>query len=154
MPEYVLRLRGLVGHDELLQIPSVSVAIRHPADGRLLMARHRQGGVWLLPGGAIEPGETPEQAAIREAREETGLTVRLTRLVGVFGGPEHVVRYDNGDRTSYVSTVFEARARFAAARPIGGELLEQRYVSEAEYRSLDVARWMPAVVRAVMNWRA
>jgi len=43
---------------------------------------------WSLPGGSMEHGESIEQAAVREAKEETGLDVRLTRLVGVYSKPE------------------------------------------------------------------
>ena len=106
MPEYVRRLREIVGSSELLQVPSVSIALRDAA-GRVLLVRHSEGGVWLLPGGAIEPTEVPSDAAVREMFEETGLRVRLTRLVGVFAGPEFVIHYRNGDRTSYVMAVFE-----------------------------------------------
>jgi 8-oxo-dGTP pyrophosphatase MutT (NUDIX family) len=70
--EYVRRLRDIVGGEELLQVPSVSIALRD-ADGRVLLARHSEGGVWLLPGGAIEPTEVPADAAVREMFEETGL---------------------------------------------------------------------------------
>jgi NUDIX domain len=83
--DYVHRIRALVGSGELLQLPSASVAIRD-VHGRVLLARHSEGDRWVLPGGAIEPGETPADAAVREAWEETGGLVRLTRLVGVFGG--------------------------------------------------------------------
>jgi 8-oxo-dGTP pyrophosphatase MutT (NUDIX family) len=61
--EYVRRLRGMVGGEELLQVPSVSIALRD-GDGRVLLARHSEGGSWVLPGGAIEPGETPADAAM------------------------------------------------------------------------------------------
>ncbi len=47
--------------------------------------------VWGLPGGEIDPGETPAQAAVREVAEETGLTVRLTRLVGLYSMPQWTV---------------------------------------------------------------
>ena len=97
MADYVRRIRALIGSGEVLQLPSVSVAIRD-AGGRVLLARHVEGNQWLLPGGSVEPGETPADAAVREAWEETGLIVHLTRLVGVFGGPHYVVHYRNGDR--------------------------------------------------------
>jgi len=52
---------------------------------RLLLARHRRdnGSYWVLPGGSVESGETPEDAAVREVREETGLEIVLVRLLFV-----------------------------------------------------------------------
>jgi ADP-ribose pyrophosphatase YjhB (NUDIX family) len=65
-------------------IPCVGAIITDPA-GRLLLVKrgHEPGkGLWSIPGGRVEPGETDEQAVIREVREETGLAVRPGRLVG------------------------------------------------------------------------
>jgi argininosuccinate lyase len=57
-------------------------------DDSILLVRQSYGRrYWSLPGGSMEPGESVEQAAIREAKEETGLDVRLTRLVGVYSKP-------------------------------------------------------------------
>jgi 8-oxo-dGTP pyrophosphatase MutT (NUDIX family) len=151
--EYARRLRELVGGDELLQLPSVSIALRDN-EGRVLLARHAEGNVWLLPGGGIEPGETPADAAVREMWEETGLFVRLTRLVGVFGGPEHIVRYRNGDRTSYVSATFEASLVAGAVQPDPSELLEVRFVTESEAAELPTAAWMPDILAAIFRGRS
>lgn len=148
MSDYVRTLRGRVGGDVLLQVPSVSVAVRDD-EGRVLLARHSDGGWWLLPGGAIEPGETPADAAVRETWEEAGVHVRLTGLVGVFGGPDFVVQYANGDRTSYVMTVFAARIARGAPRPDGDELLELRFATAAEWPGFACARWLPPVLEAV-----
>lgn len=54
------------------------------SDGRILLVRRSDDGRWCLPCGWVEPNESPEEAAVREAREETGLIVRTTRLVDVF----------------------------------------------------------------------
>ena len=150
MTEHVLRLRELVGGDELLQLPSVGIALRD-GTGRVLLARHAEGDVWLLPGGTVEPGEVPADAAVREMWEETGLIVRLTGLVGVFGGPEFVVRYRNGHRTSYVMTVFEAALTGGVARPDAQELLELRYASEPDARALPMPPWMNEVLPALFR---
>jgi len=107
--------------------------------------------VWLLPGGAIEPAETPADAAVREMFEETGLFVRLTGLVGLFGGPEFVVQYRNGDRTSYVMAVFEAEHGGGSPRVDQSEVLEVRFVTEAEAAGLPQAQWLAEVLRAVFN---
>jgi ADP-ribose pyrophosphatase YjhB (NUDIX family) len=150
VPEYVRRLREIVGSSELLQVPSVSIALRD-AQGRVLLVRHSEGGVWLLPGGAIEPTEVPADAAVREMFEETGLLVRLTRLVGVFGGPEFVIDYRNGDRTSYVMAVFEAEHLDGAQHPDGVEVLEVRFVTESDAAALPKARWVPEVLETVFR---
>jgi 8-oxo-dGTP diphosphatase len=60
-------------------------AVITDSDGRLLLIRRGhepEAGLWSLPGGRVEPGETGAQAMIREVREETGLRVRPVRLLG------------------------------------------------------------------------
>ena len=148
--DYVRRLRTLVGSDPLLQLPSVSVAIRD-TEGRVLLALHVETERWGLPGGTIEPGETPADAAVREAWEETGLVVSLTRLVGVFGGPEHVVQYRNGDRTSYVTSAFEARIEHGDMHPDASELRELRFVSHREASGMSLSAWLPEILTAVFS---
>ena len=135
MPEFIRRIRQYVPSHELLQIPSVTIVLRDGA-GRVLLGLHAERGQWLLVGGTIEPGETPADAAIREMWEETGVVVKLTKLVGVFGGVDYIVRYQNGDITSYVTTVFEAAVEDDSIVPKAdeAELLEVRFVSENEAR--------------------
>ena len=150
MTEYIQEIRRLVGHDQLLQVPSVSIAARDE-HGRVLLARHLEGDLWVLPGGTIEAGETPSDAAVREMWEETGLLVELTRLVGVFGGAEYIIQYQNGDRTSYVMALFEATVVGGSPRPDGVEILELRYVSEAEALALRTVAWVPEALRAIFS---
>jgi ADP-ribose pyrophosphatase YjhB (NUDIX family) len=89
---HIARLRAVVGH-ELLLLPSVSVLPVDPA-GRLLLVRHAgHHDGWAVLGGAVEIGESPAQAAVREAREEIGVDIRLLRLRDVLGGPEYEVTY-------------------------------------------------------------
>ena len=153
MTEYVRHLRERVGGDELLQVPSVSIALRD-GEGRVLLARHSEADAWVLPGGAIEPGEVPADAAMREMWEETGVVVQLTGIVGVFGGPDFITRYRNGDRTSYVMTLFEALTSAGELRPDGVELLELRFVSHDAARQLPTSPWVPEALEAVFGARA
>jgi ADP-ribose pyrophosphatase YjhB (NUDIX family) len=114
MSAHVARLRAVVGH-ELLSLPSVSV-LPVDAECRVLLVRHvGHADGWAVLGGAVDVGESPAQAAVREAREEIGVEIRLVRLVDVLGGPDYEVTYPHGDRTAYVTAVHEAE--IAEGRP-------------------------------------
>ncbi len=68
-------------------MPTVDAIIEVPA-GIILIERKYEPAGWALPGGFVEYGETVEAAAIREAKEETGLTIVLTELFGVYSDPQ------------------------------------------------------------------
>jgi 8-oxo-dGTP pyrophosphatase MutT (NUDIX family) len=143
MSPYVQAMRGRIGHD-LLMLQSVTVMLFE--DDRLLLAKDAGTGLWMTVGGAIDPDETPADAAVREFWEETGILVEPTRLIGVFGGPEFRIRYPNGDTVSYVATVFEARRIGGEARPDGTEAVALRFVSREEADSLPMAAWTQVMV--------
>jgi 8-oxo-dGTP pyrophosphatase MutT (NUDIX family) len=149
MSDWLREVRGKVG-TMLIEVPSVTVVVRDGA-GHVLVVRHSNRGVWVFPGGAVEPEETPADAAAREVYEEAGLDVELTDLIGVFGGPEYVVEYENGDRTSYLMVVFEAVVRSGTPRPDGVETVETRFVTRDELATLPQGRWMPEVADAVFT---
>jgi 8-oxo-dGTP pyrophosphatase MutT (NUDIX family) len=106
MSSHYRRLRERIG-SELLLIPAVAGVLRDERGRVLLQRDHRDG--WSLPAGAIEPGEAPARAVVREVYEETGLHVRAERVLGIVGGTSCRVTYPNGDRVEYVVTVFECR---------------------------------------------
>jgi ADP-ribose pyrophosphatase YjhB (NUDIX family) len=84
---------------------AVNVAVIQ--NGKILLTKREDFETWILPSGGVENGESLAQAAIREAKEETGVDVELTRLVGVYSRL--------GSWSSGYMVLF-------AARPIGGEL--------------------------------
>jgi len=130
MSDYIHRLRAMIG-TTVLEVPTVSVLTFDDAD-RVLLVRHAEGNDWTTPGGMIEPYELPADAAVRETWEETGLHVEPARIVGVFGGQPCSGAYANGDRISFVSTVFVATALGGTLRPDGVETLETRYFARDE----------------------
>ncbi len=68
--------------------PTVDVVIYCPVRGVVLVQRKNPPPGWALPGGFIDYGESAETAAVREAKEETGLDVRLVGLLGVYSDPQ------------------------------------------------------------------
>jgi 8-oxo-dGTP pyrophosphatase MutT (NUDIX family) len=119
MSPYLRRLREQVGH-ELLLLPGVAV-LAWDEDGRLLLARERHSGLWQTLGGSVEPDESPQEAALREAREEAGVTVQIDRVRTVVGGSQFRMSYPNGDLVGYVSTVFDAHVVGGEPRADGDE---------------------------------
>lgn len=102
--EYYAQIRRKLGAS-LILVPAVAAIIRDET-GRILFQRQHD-GTWSLPAGAIEPGENPAQAIVREVREETSLEVNPERIIGIFGGPGFRHRYPNGDEVEYTIVLFE-----------------------------------------------
>ena len=151
MSPYVAELRRRVGTMRLL-LPSVT-ALVFDAEARVLLVEHGDTGAWVAPGGGIEPGETPADAAVRELEEETGLRARPVRVLGVFGGDDFVVRYRNGDEVEYVMTVFEMSVAGGALHPDGEEVLATGWFG-ADALPDDLAPWARVVLPTVMADRA
>ena len=88
----------------------VGVVIRGSGDA-ILLEKRRDCGWWGLPGGKVEQGESLVEAAVREVREETGLAVEVTHLIGVYSDPRgRIVTYpDNGDVVQLIDVIVGAR---------------------------------------------
>ncbi|MFF5206744.1 NUDIX hydrolase [Streptosporangium sp. NPDC000396] len=72
------------------------------ADGALLLLRRTDNDLWTIPTGGIKTGETVAECGVRECREETGLEIEITGLVGIFSDPGHVIAYMHGDKIDEV----------------------------------------------------
>lgn len=83
---------------------------------RVLLQRRAESGIWCLPGGSIEVGESAAASVTREVREESGLIVEPVKLIGVYSEPLITThRYPDGNLVHYVSLLFECRL-------VGGQL--------------------------------
>ena len=95
------------------------------------------GGLWEFPGGKVEPGELPVNAAIRECLEETGLVVRISKLIGVYSTPHRIILYADGNRFQIISMSFEAQI-VGGAMTLSDETSAIAYFSVAEIQTLDI----------------
>jgi len=82
---------------------------------RVLLTKRQDNGQWCLPSGGVEPGESVAEACEREVFEETGLSVRVKRFVGVYSHPDQLTVYSETDKFQIVALHFEAEIT-------GGEL--------------------------------
>ena len=117
-------------------IPS-TCAIIWDDTGRVLLTRRSDNGRWCLPGGAHESGESGEECCIRETLEETGLQVRVVRLVGVYTTPHRITIYADGNRAQFFTLSFEAEA-IGGTLGLSDETTEFGYFTPDEVRSMDV----------------
>lgn len=85
----------------------------------------------------------------REAREEISADVQLVRLVDVLGGPDFEVSYPNGDRTAYVTAVYEARIITGSPAPGDGELSELAWFTLGQLPGLQLSRFSRALLHTI-----
>ena len=109
--DYIRWIRSKVGHEKIILTFAGGCIFND--QGKVLLQRRGDSHKWGFPGGAIEPGETPEITAVREAKEETGLDVSVVQLIGVYTDSD--ITYPNGDRAQSIVIAYELQK-------IGGKL--------------------------------
>lgn len=114
MDNYIKKVRTKFGHDEL--IVNYAGCIIFDEQNRLLLQKRSDCEQWGFLGGMVEFGESVEEAAIREVKEESGLDVEITSLYGVYS--KYFAEYTNGDKAQPIVHMFKAKI-------IGGEWIEQ-----------------------------
>lgn len=127
--------------------PLATVDVIVESGGGIVLIRRRHPPLgWALPGGFVDPGESVPQAARREAKEETGLDVELTDLLGVYSDPK---RDPRGMYT--ISTVFVASA---SGRPVGGDDAAEARVFPLDALPPDIAFDHPTIISDYRRFRA
>lgn len=133
---YVAAIRERIGSN-LLLMPTVAV-LPQDSGGRILLVRHVDSGRWATIGGAIEPDESPEAAAVRETAEEASVSVRIDRLVAAVGGPDYRLTYPNGDQAACVAIVYSATILGGQPAPDDDETTEVGWFHPDNIGELDL----------------
>ncbi len=110
--DYIKWIRSKVGHEKIIIVYAGGCIFNK--NGEVLLQKRADCNKWGFPGGAIELGETPEMAAKREVKEETGLDIEVQKLIGIYTDSDVV--YPNGDKAHSICICYEMKI-------IGGELV-------------------------------
>ncbi len=124
-------------------IPCVGAIVRDE-EGRLLLIRRGHApsaGLWSLPGGRVEPGESAEDATVREVAEETGLEIEIVREIGAIDIP-------TGTGEVYAVRDFDCRVR-GGTLAAGDDADEARWVSITDLRAMETS---PGLIDVLRGW--
>ena len=129
-------------------VPAAGVLAVDPG-GRVLLQRRRDTGQWAIPMGKQEIGETVTQCAERETREETGVTVKVTGLLGIFSDPGHVVLYHSDGETRQEYEVIFLGEPVSGEPAANDEASAVGWHTRAELTGLDIH---PSQRRQLGHW--
>ncbi|MDA8398729.1 NUDIX hydrolase [Ferrimicrobium acidiphilum] len=117
-------------------VPAASAVVLN-ADNQILLIRRTDNGRWSIPGGTMEPGEDIASCCIREVEEETGFIIQLSRLIGIYSDPNHVVAYDDGEVRQSFSICFAGSIVSGTPRT-SSESSEVAFVPSGQLKSYDI----------------
>jgi 8-oxo-dGTP pyrophosphatase MutT (NUDIX family) len=115
-------------------VPAASAVVTD-GQGRIVVHRRTDNGLWALPGGGMELGESAADTVVREVREETGLDVVPDYIIGVYSDPGHVFAYDDGEVRQEYSVCVAARIISGSLRK-SDESIDLRLATAAEIDEL------------------
>ena len=131
---YIREMRKYIGHAPMLSVGATVVVLK---EKRILLNLRSDTHSWGIPGGAIELGETLEQTAARELKEETNLTAGSFTLLHLFSGRDFYFKYPNGDELYSVVALFLAEGITGDLKITDGESTELRYFSKNDLPLLE-----------------
>ena len=120
-------------------VTPTAFAVARDDAGWVLLVRRADTGLWELPGGRVELGESATVAAEREVAEESGVTVKVTRLAGVYTDPGHVMAYPStGEIRQQFAVCFHAKAVTGLPHPDQHETCEAAWFHPARRHGLPI----------------
>ena len=144
---YIGDIRKHIDHDLVMTV-GCGILIVNDKD-QVLLQKRSDTGDWCIPGGALEPFETYEEAAIREIQEEVGVTVTNLRPFGIYSGEERRIHYPNDDIVYSLSVIFTSNEYDGIISDQDSEVLEHRFFGRDEIPE----ELFPADSRAILDWK-
>jgi ADP-ribose pyrophosphatase YjhB (NUDIX family) len=117
-------------------VPSVTAIVPNE-HGAILLVHKTDNDLWALPGGGMDVGESMADAVVREVKEETGIDVEVTGLVGIYSNPKHVMAYDDGEVRQQCSICFTTRM-LGGQLATSSETKEVRFMGPADLAALSI----------------
>ena len=141
---YINEIRKYIGHKPMIA-PGATVAVIK--DGRILLNLRSDTGTWGIPGGASELGETLEETAARELKEETNLEAEAFTLLNVFSGKDFYCKYPNGDELYSVAVLYLAERTAGKLKISDGESRQLKFLKKEETENLEsrakiIIKWL------------
>jgi len=121
---YIQELRTLVGSRPIIMVGAGVLLFQHDT---VLLQKRRDNGLWGIPGGSLELGESLEEAAKREVLEEMGVEINELNLFGVYSGKEQFYQYPNGDQIYDVCVVYWTKDFHGEMHVDNDEVLELHF---------------------------
>lgn len=104
---YIMDLREKIGHDPLIGLGATTMVFNK--NNEILLNLRSDTNTWGIPGGSMELYETIEETAIRELKEEAGITAKDLELLGILSGKDYYFEYPNGDKMCTVIALYKVR---------------------------------------------
>lgn len=140
---YISEMRKYIGHQPMLSAGATVVVIK---DNKILLNLRSDTNTWGIPGGATELGETLEETATRELKEETNLDCKSFNLLNVFSGKDFYFKYPNGDELYSVVALYLANDVTGELKITDGESFKLDYFSKGNLPNLE------SRAKVIMDW--
>ena len=131
---YISEMRKYIWHKPILAVGATVVVIEN---GKILLNLRADTNTWGIPGGSLEPGESLEETAERELKEETNLDCDSFTLINVFSGNEFYFKYPNRDELYSVIALYSADNFKGALKATDGESLDLKFFSKNDLPKLE-----------------
>lgn len=131
---YIEDIRKYIGHEPMLSAGATIVVLK---DKKILLNLRADTNTWGIPGGSLELGETLEETAARELKEETNLEAESFTLLNVFSGNDFYFEYPNGDKLHSVIALYLADGVIGDLKITDNESYQLQYFGKDELPKLE-----------------